>query len=122
MLLTIVTALAGCATPSLTVRGSAGPGSLDCVASLLRDAGYELTEGPGFVVGETRIMAGETGVTREFIEAQAPGDRTLEIRATAVRIEGATHGLPIQRQTASPVEPSPEASSLASTILARCSS
>lgn len=111
---------AGCATTTLLLRGPAGPNSLTCASIILEDADYELTLGDGFVVGEARVLAGEVGVTREFIEARESQDRVLEVTATAARLEAAAHELPVQRQTASAVAPSEQSSSLASDILAHC--
>ncbi|NNF28961.1 MAG: hypothetical protein HKN73_17175 [Gemmatimonadetes bacterium] len=116
----VVLLAAGCATTTTPLRGPAGPNSLTCASIILRNADYELTPGDGFVLGEARVLAGEVGVTREFIEARESQDRVLEVTATAARLEIATHGLPVQRQTASAVEPSEQSLSLASDILAHC--
>ncbi len=114
----------GCAsTPPLTLRGPASDGSLECAAAVLHAADFEVTTREDRVVGEVRVLAGDVGTTREFVQAERVEEgRSLEVTASAYRLAAATHQLPIGRQTASRVKPSAETVDMASTISARCSS
>jgi len=70
----------GASTPPLTLRGPASEGSLGCAAEVLHAADFEVTSTEDWVVGEVRVLAGESGTTREFVEAQrVDGGQFLEV-------------------------------------------
>ena len=110
-----------CASAPEPIVTEADIGSLACAAALLAAGDYEVDREAELVTGETRVMAGEVGVTREFVSVKAvqAGNR-LEVSAAAYRLDPAMHAAPVNRQTASSVVPSSETQRLAQEIADRC--
>ncbi len=93
--------LSACATsvPPVVYRGPAGPASLDCAETALREAEYDVRGEGGGLVAELRVSSGPVATRRELITVTVDPLGTLEALVEAYRIEPATHSIPAVRQT-----------------------